>query len=161
MNKAQEEIKNKVVERLSNEHEIDGDDPDVSIFKAIEYTIEETKKEYEQTQNTSVDLLRLAGCLEKVDDDVVKLTISLLPKKGESISLKNIMMGIQKIKDNFTKVSKFSEIDVKDIVYEHDKQVKEKLQKKILCWTPFLNRDKTIMCREQVLSIISEVLKWK
>lgn len=57
--------------------------------------------EKERKERHVVELLKLAGCLDEVDNDVAELCIKLIPKDNKQlISLAELMEGVQKIKDN-------------------------------------------------------------
>lgn len=38
-----------------------------------------------------------------------------------------------------------------------EQEIKEEIRQRIIKWTPFINRNKTLMCREQVLSLIDDL----
>jgi len=57
-------------------------------------TIEEERK-----RKSAVEILRYAGCLDDVDNDVAELCLKLVPKDGVLISLADFNYGVQKIKD--------------------------------------------------------------
>jgi len=55
--------------------------------------------EKERKKRSPLELLKLTGCLEEVDDDVADLCMKLVPNDDKLISLADLMEGVQKIKD--------------------------------------------------------------
>lgn len=61
-----------------------------------------TDLEKEHKRKDAVELLRLAGVLDDVDDDVAELCIKLMPEgKDKLISMAELMSGVQDIKKGF------------------------------------------------------------
>lgn len=58
------------------------------------------KNNKERERKGAIEILRLAGVLDNVDDDVASLCIEIMPKgKDQLISMADLMAGVQKIKD--------------------------------------------------------------
>ena len=58
--------------------------------------------ETERKRKEAVEILKLVGVLDNIDDDVAELCIKLMPKgKDKLISLADLMKGVQEIKNKF------------------------------------------------------------
>ena len=80
--------------------------------------------EEEHKRKDAIEILKLAGVLDNVDDDVAELCIQLVPKgKDRLISLGDLMTGVQKIKDDYKQKVRDAIIDVKNkliVRYDED-----------------------------------------
>jgi hypothetical protein len=58
------------------------------------------KQDEEAHMKVAVEMLRLAGVLDEVDDDIAELSIKIMPKgKDKLISVSDVMVGVQGIKN--------------------------------------------------------------
>lgn len=56
--------------------------------------------EDERKRREATEILKLAGCLDNIDDDVAQLCLELIPKeKDRLISIAELVEGVQKIKN--------------------------------------------------------------
>jgi len=60
--------------------------------------------EKERQKRDAIEILKLAGCLDNIDDDVAKLCLKVMPKgKDKLISIADLMNGVQEMKDKLKK----------------------------------------------------------
>ena len=83
----------------------DGEWASIAAEKII-LAIEQEKINYVKA---GVELLRYAECLDGIDDDVAELAIGLVPPDGVDISMADLTVGIQKIKDSLSQPSNNSD----------------------------------------------------
>jgi hypothetical protein len=59
--------------------------------------------EKEHKRKDTIEILKLAGVLEEIDDEVADLCIKIMPKGNDKlISMADLMKGVQKIKNHLT-----------------------------------------------------------
>lgn len=59
--------------------------------------------EKERQAKAGAEILRYAGCLDNVDNDVAEAVIKVMPKEGHLISLAELTEEVQKIKNGYKK----------------------------------------------------------
>jgi len=60
--------------------------------------------EKERKRQNVIEILKLAGCLDNIDNDVADLCLKVMPKgKDKLISIADLMSGVQKIKNKLKK----------------------------------------------------------